>query len=255
MADATTPELGLTQPEVGASDDTWGGKINAALGILDAAFDEATGHNHDGTNGNGAPIPPIGLSNFSAGFPAKLDDDDFIGRAIAAVSLGGLAVTNGDGLAGDPALAISPANATAITSIADDDVFLLGDTSDSGNLKKATRANILKGALLTSPKLVFVDKGSVSGTVQCDLSTGNWFRIQMTGAITLQLTNPPATGAFGVVFELVNPGSAAWTFPSGFKWPGGTAPSLTASGTDFLVALCRDGGATYRVVLSQKDSR
>ena len=38
MADSTTPVLGLTQPEVGASPDTWGGKINAALLLLDTAI-------------------------------------------------------------------------------------------------------------------------------------------------------------------------------------------------------------------------
>lgn len=103
--------------------------------------------------------------------------------------------------------------------------------------------------------------GSVRGNVTAvaasaiDCSVGNYFTKTASGALTWTVTNVPSSRAYSFILELTNGGTGTQTWFSGIKWPGGTAPTLTASGVDMLGFITDDGGTTWRGVQLMKDSK
>ena len=116
---------------------------------------------------------------------------------------------------------------------------------------KGTGAVALADAILSRPTLKDyavegVAIGNAGATRTFDLTDGNFFSVTIDQATTFTFSNPPASGDFGCfVMEITNGAAFVITFPASVDWPGGTAPTLTASGVDQLVFTTRDGGTTY----------
>jgi len=116
--------------------------------------------------------------------------------------------------------------------------------------------------LLTRPTIkdygeTVVAKGNLGATPAFDVSAGNVQTGTNSEAITSStMTNWPATGIAGsLTLFLTNGGAFSIVWPTSVDWPGGTAPTLTASGVDILVFTSIDAGATVHGMLASKDSK
>lgn len=84
-----------------------------------------------------------------------------------------------------------------------------------------------------------------------DLAAGTVFTKTLTAALTLTLSNIVAGSQF--TLRLTNGGAYTFIWPSFFRWPGGTAPTLTAAGTDVISGISDDG--VHFDVAALKDSK
>lgn len=224
MADTTTTTYGLTKPEVGASDDTWGTKLNTNLDTLDDLLDGTTA------------IAP----NLTAG----------------SWQVGGVAVTSTaaelnvlDGITATVAeLNILDGVTSTAAEINYLDVTTLGTTEAS----KAVTADA--NGVVTFDNGISEEYTAVTSTSNAttvNLQDGTNFSHTLTENTTFTFSNPASSGKVSAFsLKLVQDASASGftvTWPAAVDWPAATAPTLTAtaSAVDYFVFITHDGGTTW----------
>ena len=109
MADTTTTTFGLTKPEVGASEDTWGTKLNANLDSLDDLLDGTTAIKPNLSEGlwkvgGTAVLPTAAELNFVDGVTSAIQTQLNAKAALAGPAFTGQA-SFADGTAAAPSIA------------------------------------------------------------------------------------------------------------------------------------------------------
>ena len=136
MADTTTTTLGLTKPEIGASEDTWGTKINTNFDLVDDALDGTTAVSLDINGGTidgvtiGATVAPT-VTNLGSVATADINGGTIDGTVIGGSTPAAVTGTTLTATGGFTSLGIDDnATSTAMTLDASGNV-LVGRTSPS----------------------------------------------------------------------------------------------------------------------------
>jgi hypothetical protein len=96
---------------------------------------------------------------------------------------------------------------------------------------------------LAKKDLGYTAHGNTGSAETFDALTG-WHSATVNADCTFTFTGATSGLVAAMVLELAEAGHVV-TWPGSVVWPGGVAPTLSASGTDILTFFSRDGGTTW----------
>ena len=272
MADSYTANLNLTLPEVGASRDSWGTKLNTDLTSLDALFAAAGTGTSVGVNigsgktltvnGSFAGSAILGVAQGGTGAASLTANNVILGNGTSAVQVVAPG-TNGNVLTSNGTTWQSTAPASGVS--------LSANNTWTGTQTFNGTSSVLASVLVNAAETMTISATAATGTINYDVTTqsviyyttnasANW-TVNFRASSGTSLNTAMTTGQSLTVAFLVTQGSTAY-YNSAVqvdgssvtpKWQGGTAPAAgNASSVDvYTYTIVKTGSAAFTVFASQ----